>query len=112
VNEKTLLRIALAVSVLGIVALFLLSQQISVDDAMINRLDELVDESVVVTGMVVGVNQMNSTTFIMLEKNEMTSVVVFGKTPLLEIGDLIQVRGRVAVYEDETEIIGEEIRVV
>jgi RecJ-like exonuclease len=112
VKEKTLLRIALAASAVGIVVLFLLSQQISVDEAMVSRLDEMVDESVVVTGSVIGVNSLDSVTFVMLQKDEIVTVVLFGKTPLVEVGDLVQVRGKVVEEEGEVEIIGEEMRVV
>ncbi|MBW2997080.1 hypothetical protein KY349_01925 [Candidatus Woesearchaeota archaeon] len=111
-KEKTLLRIALAASAVGIVVLFLLSQQISVDEAMVSRLDEMVDESVVVTGSVIGVNSLDSVTFVMLQKDEIVTIVLFGKTPLVEVGDLVQVRGKVVEEEGEVEIIGEEMRVV
>ena len=111
-EEKTLLHLALAAGVLGLVVLFMLSRHMTVDGIMISRLDEMVDESVLVTGVVVDVTQADSTTFIMLEQNEMTSVVVFGGTPMLAVGDLIQVRGKVVRNEEDTEIIGEEIRVV
>ena len=111
-KEKTLLKIALAGGVVGIVVLFVLSQQISVDEAMISRLDEMVDESVVVTGSVIGINSLDSVTFVMLQKDEIVTVVVFGKTPMLEIGDLVQVRGKVTEQDGEAEIIGDEIRVV
>lgn len=112
VKEKTLLRIALAASAVGIVVLFLLSQQISVDEAMVSRLDEMVDESVVVTGSVIGVNSLDSVTFVMLQKDEIVTVVLFGKTPLVEVGDLVQVRGEVVEEDGEVEIIGEEMRIV
>lgn len=111
-KEKTLLKIALAVGVLGIVVLFVLSQQISVDESIISRLDELVDESVVLTGSVIGINQLDSVTFIMLQKDEIVTVVLFGKTPMLDVGDLVQVRGIVTEYKGDVEIIGDEVRII
>ena len=111
-KENTLLKIALAVGVLGIVVLFVLSQQISIDEGVISRLDEMIDDSVILTGSVIGVNQLDSVTFIMLQKDEIVTVVLFGKTPMLEIGDLVQVRGTVTEREGKAEIIGEEVRVV
>lgn len=111
-KEKTLLKIALAAGMLGIVVLFVLSQQISVDEAMISRLDKMVDDDVVVTGSVVGVNALDSATFLMLQKDEVVTVVLFGKLPSVEVGDLVQVRGTVSEDEGEAEIIGEEVRVV
>ena len=111
-KEKTLLKIAIAASALGTVILFLLSQQISLDEAIISRLDETVDENIVLTGSVIGVNSLDSVTFLMLQKDEIVTVVLFGKTPIVEVGDLVQVRGKVAEEDEELEIIGEEIRVV
>ncbi|MBN1544019.1 hypothetical protein JW898_01000 [Candidatus Woesearchaeota archaeon] len=112
VKEKTLLQIALAVSVLGTLLLFLLSQNIEIDQAMLNRLDDSVDESVIVTGSVVGISQVNSTTFLRIQKDEIASVVLFGKTPYLEVGDFVQVRGKVTEHDGETGLIGEEVRVI
>ncbi len=111
-KETTLLKIALAVSMLGIPALFLLSSQIKTDEAMISRLDEMTDETVVVSGMVLDINDMDGTTFILMQKDEMMTVVLFGPSPPLQTGDYIQVRGTVSEHEGETEIIGDEVRVV
>ncbi len=111
-KEKTLLRIALVASMIGIVALFVISQRIKVDETMINKLEQSVDETVVVTGSVVGISSSNSTTFLRIQKDEITSVVLFGKAPLLVEGDYIQVRGKVTEHDDKTEIIGEEVRVI
>jgi RecJ-like exonuclease len=112
VKEKTLLKIALAVGIIGIAVLFVMSNRIKVDEAMLGRLDEMVDESVVVTGSVVGVNSLDAVTFVMIQKDEIVSVALFGKVPVIEVGDLVQVRGKVTEHEGETEIIGEEVRVV
>jgi len=111
-KEKTLLKIALAVSITGVVILFLLSQQISTDEAMIQRLDEMVDEQVIITGQVIGVNEQDSATFIILQKQETVTITLFGKTPPLEIGDLVQVRGRVTEHDNKVGLIGDEIRVI
>ncbi|MFC1741129.1 hypothetical protein ACFL3V_01155 [Nanoarchaeota archaeon] len=111
-QEKTLLKIALAVGVVGLAVLFFISQSISIDEAMLNRLDGMVDETVVITGVVLDVSTFGSVTSVMIEKNELTSVVLFGDAPLLETGDLVQVRGKVVENEGETELIGEEIRVI
>jgi DNA/RNA endonuclease YhcR with UshA esterase domain len=111
-KEKTLLRIALVVSIAGIIALFLISQRIKVDEAMIGRLEQSVDESVLVTGSVVEVNEGNSTTFIRIQKDEAATVVLFGKAPLIQEGDYVQIRGKVTEHDGKTEIIGEEVRVI
>jgi DNA/RNA endonuclease YhcR with UshA esterase domain len=114
VKEKTLLRIALVVGVLGIAVLFVMSQRIKVDEKMISKLDQSVDETVFVTGSVVGVSVSanNSTTFLQIQKDEMVSVVLFGRAQHVSEGDYIQVRGKVTEHDGRTEIIGEEVRVI
>ncbi|MFH1063634.1 MAG: hypothetical protein V1729_00980 [Candidatus Woesearchaeota archaeon] len=111
-KERTLLNIALATALVGIVSLFFLAQQMSVDEAMLNRLDQMIDEAVLVTGIVLDVNTLEDVTFLRIEKTELTEVVLFGPAPMLEMGDLVQVRGKVAEHEGETEVIGEEVRVI
>jgi RecJ-like exonuclease len=112
VKEKTLLRIALAASIIGIAVLFIISQRIKVDEAMINKLEQSVDETVFVSGTVVGINTVNSTTFLRIQKDEITSAVLFGETPEIAEGDYVQIRGKVTKDGDEASIIGEEVRVI
>ena len=112
-KEKTLLRIALALSLAGIITLIILSQEIDIDQPAIDKLDEMIDESVVATGMVLDVAGYDGVTFIRIQRDEIIEVTLFGDTPPLSIGDLIQVRGKVSEEDDgSTSIIGDEIRVI
>ncbi|MBW2967564.1 hypothetical protein KY362_03695 [Candidatus Woesearchaeota archaeon] len=111
-KESTLLRIALVVSIIGIGGLFLMLRGVEVDEAIIGKLDEHVEEDVVVTGVVMGVTELDGVTFVLLQKDETVSITLFGRTPDIETGDLIQVRGTVSKEGDELEIMGEEVRVV
>jgi hypothetical protein len=111
-KEKTLLRIALFVGLFGIITLFLISQRITPDEAMIGKLEQSVDETVFVTGSVVGVRSSDSTTFLQIQRDEVVTVVLFGKAPLVSEGDYIQVRGKVSEQGGELSIIGEEVRVI
>lgn len=111
-KEETLLRIALAVAMVGLVVLFVLSQRIEIDEAMLSRLDQMVDEDVIVSGVVLDVSSVGETTFVRIQKEEMVSVVLFGRVPLLEAGDYVQVRGTVSENEGEVEVLGEEVRVI
>lgn len=112
VKEKTLLRIALVASIIGIAVLFIISQRIKVDEAMIGKLEQSVDETVFVTGTVVGVSEGNGATFLRIQKDEITSVVLFGEKPEIVEGDYVQIRGKVTKEGDEASIIGEEVRVI
>ena len=112
VKESTLLKIALVVGLLGIAVLFMLSRQIKVDSVMISRLDGVEGEGVVVEGVVVGVNSGDGVVFLMLQKDEMLDVVLFGDVPSVEIGDYVQVRGTVATEDGGNSVLGEEVRVI
>jgi hypothetical protein len=111
-DEKILLKIALAATIVGLAVLYVLSSRIKIDTAMLNRLDSLEGEQVYVTGIVIDVGETNQTTFLRIEKNEMTSVVLFGRAPGVGLGDFVQIRGKVADYNGEKEIIAEEVRVI
>lgn len=111
-KEKTLLRIAVVVSIIGIGGLFVLARGITVDKAIISRLDDMEDETVVVEGVVMTVHEGEGVSFIMLQKDETVGVTLFGEVPAMETGDLIQVRGEVQEEEGEISIIAEEVRVI
>ncbi len=111
-KESTLLQIAMVVGILGIAVLFILSRQISIDEVMISRLDGLEDSSVVIEGTVVGVNSGDGVVFLMLQKDEMVDVVMFGDSAGVEIGDYVQVRGVVSSDSGQTNLVAEEVRVI
>jgi|GEM_PF-3436974 len=111
-KEKLLLRLALGVSIIGISVLFFISIRIEITEVAINKLDDSIEQSVMITGSVVDVTVKNSTTFIMIEKDEMTTVILFGKSHPINIGDLVQARGKVSEYNGESEIIADEVRVI
>lgn len=111
-DEKTLLRIAMAAAIFGVGSLLFLAQKMKADEAMISRLDMLVDEEVIITGVVLDLHMLEKVTFLRIEKSELTEVVLFGPVPLVAVGDLVQVRGKVVEQEGEVELIGEEVRVI
>lgn len=111
-KEATLLKISFFVALVGIALLFFLSRQITVDKALISRLDGVDGEGVVVEGVVVGLNQGNGVIFLMLQKDEMLDVVLFGEAAGVEIGDYVQVRGTVSSEEGQESLLAEEVRVI
>ncbi len=111
-REKILLKLALAICIIGIVLLFFLSRGIEVNESMLGKLENSIDQTVIVTGTVVDVSQKNSTTFLRIQKDEMASVVLFGKAPVLNEGDFVQIRGKVSENKEYVGIIGEEVRVI
>lgn len=111
-NEKTLLRISLVISIAGLIVLFMLSSRLKIDESMINSLDGTEESAVLVTGSVVEVSQRNTTTMLRIQKEEILPVVVFGKALSVQEGDLIQARGKLSKKDGKVELIADELRVV
>ncbi|MFC1704702.1 OB-fold nucleic acid binding domain-containing protein [Nanoarchaeota archaeon] len=113
-KEKTLLRVALVVSLIGIVILFFISEfkdidETRIDDITINDLDK--DVKVIGT-----ISQMRDTDKVMIMEvmqAQKVKVVVFKDDNFsLKKGDYIEVLGKVEEYEGELEIIGDRIRLI
>ena len=110
-KEKTILKVALACSLLGIVGLLFVSERISLDSESIDRIDATdVDKIVYVSGKVVSVNSGENVVFINIEYDEVVPVIVFSSlAENLSVGEHISVVGKVDEYEGSYEILAEEI---
>ena len=112
-QESTILKTALICSIIGLTALFLFFKTIEPDTVMIGNLDQMTDMTIMIEGTVLGISGTESVTYIMLEKSETTTVIFFGPTPYLETGDYVQAKGTAAENQKgQTEVIGDEIRVI
>ena len=111
-KEDILLKIALITAIIGIVILYLASQRLESTQATINRIDGVEDGSVVISGDVLSIDERNSSTLLRIQTTDIVPVVAFGKVPLVAIGDLVQVRGKLAKYNGTAEVTSEEIRVI
>lgn len=112
-DEKTLLKIAFICISLGLVVLFILTDNIALDETKISQLDQNIDKNVLVKGTVSKLTQSNSTAFIKIKKQETAEIVLFNDmADILDIndGDVIEVRGKVSDYGGEISIVGDEIR--
>ena len=111
-NESFLLKIALVVSVLGIVFLYLISTQIELNDTTIEKITSgSVEDKVSVTGLVTSVKQSGQTTFITLSQTNDVEVVVFSKNLSLAAGDVVKIIGKVQDYNGKKEIIADKIEI-
>ena len=107
-KERTLLKTALICGLLGISILFFASTLINPTET--NNINLLPDEStLIIKGNIQRLNDYNGTTFLTLETNSQTDVVMFktNKVPLRQ-GDLIELRGT----KDKDQIIADEIRLL
>lgn len=115
-KEKTLLKIALITSLLGLLILYLISGSIELKEKNIEKITiENKDEFVKLSGIVS--NLVNSEKVMILEitQPQEITVVLFkneNKSIMINEGNEIEVFGRVDEYNGKMEIIAERVRVV
>ncbi|NQU78404.1 hypothetical protein HQ545_01415 [Candidatus Woesearchaeota archaeon] len=106
-KEKTLLIISLVIGIVGIIILYIISSGLTYSGNDNTSIQSVSDD--LLSGVVLGVSQYNTTTFLRMEQCEIVSITVFGNTPDVKIGDFVQVRGR---EDSEDRVIADEIRVI
>ncbi len=107
-KEKTLLKIALVASCIGLLLLFIFSKNIEVNEATIDKIDGMQDEEVRIIGKVNKVSNSEKVTFIEITQEVTTTVVVFDNISINQ-GENIEVIGKVDEYNGESEILAERI---
>ncbi|MAG78686.1 hypothetical protein CL616_04965 [archaeon] len=112
-EEKTLLRIALITSFLGIFSLFFLCEFMEMDLTKISEIDELLlDKKVKVEGEVSNVKETSSMLlFDIKDESGKIKVVVFSDKKI-DLDEFVSVEGKVMEYEGEMEISAEKIEYV
>jgi DNA/RNA endonuclease YhcR with UshA esterase domain len=111
-REKLLFKTALICVVVGIVGLWFLSSNISVDEVVISKITLAnVEDDVKIVGKVRSVRNFESVSMIDVVQEERIKVVMFVENVTLAIGDEIEVYGEVEEYKGEPEIIAHVIKV-
>lgn len=112
-----ILKISIAIAIIGIIALFFITQYNTENTAKISDLK--IGQIERITGMVTSVyNSKDANVFLKVADNTgEISVVVFKSSNIdeayeMEIGDQVSVLGRVEEYKKELEIIAKEIKKV
>ena len=115
-KEKTLLKIALICSLVGIAALFLISENIEVTQKGIEKITfDDIEKNVKVKGIVKDLFENEKVMILDVEQpSEITIVLFKRKNESIGIGkgNLIEVIGKVDKYEGKLEIIGNRVRVI
>ncbi len=113
-NEKTLLKIALIITILGLVFLVILSQLIKVGESPIAKITkEALEEDVKLTGKITKMSETNNTIFLQIQSQDSISVIVFrDETVDLRQNDVVEIEGTVEDYQGNLEIVANKIRVV
>ena len=115
-KERTLLVIAVGCAVTGVLALYLISSRIEIEESDINKImSGTSEESVLVSGNIARVTETEKAVMVDIIKQETVTVVLFRKEDehfTLNKGDRVEVRGRTDEYKGKVEVIAEEVRIV
>ena len=115
-EEKTLLKMALICSLLGLLILYLISNNIEINEKNIEKITlENKDEFVKLRGIVSNVVDTEKVVIMEITQPQQMTVVLFkdeNKTIPIYEGNEIEVIGKVDEYEGKMEIIADRLRVV
>jgi len=115
-KEKTLLKLALICSLLGILILYLISDNITIDETNIEKITlENKDEFVKVKGQVSKVIDTEKVTILEITQPQEIKVVLFKSENIptvIQKGHEVEIIGKVDEYESELEIIAHRARIV
>src|SRR3989338_11163531 len=114
-KETTLLKIAMICSLVGLVALFFISQQIELKDYEPDFLNNKnVGDNVKLSGKISKITSGNNVVFIELSQQVPVSVVVFTDNNFTNLNkdDFVEIEGKVKEYNGKEEIIADKIKVV
>ena len=115
-QEKTLLKTALICSLLGLLSLYLISNNIEIKEKNIEKITlDNKDEFVKLNGIVNNVIDTEKVTIIKILQPQEITVVLFkneNKTMNIQQGNKVEVIGKVDEYEGKMEIIADRLRVI
>ena len=112
-KEKTLLRVAISCSIVGILVLFYFSDTVTIGNKEISNIQSDVGRNIKVNGIVVSVKDLGTFSVVKIEqqKTETMDVVLFkAKNISLNAGEKIEVSGQLEEYNGKLELIGNEIK--
>ncbi len=109
-REKTLLKVSLAGSLIGILLLFAISGRLNVDEGVISNIDETdIGGEIRIKGVIVDVKKTGSIMLIDIAQLEKMDVVVFSNDFVLNKGDYVEITGKIEEYNGEMELIADKI---
>lgn len=109
-KEKTLLKIALIASLIGILILLFISSKLEVNEKTISNIDETdIGSSLKIDGVITNIRKTNTVTFIDIAQLEEMKVVVFNEEIDLNRGDYVEITGKIEEYKGSTELIADKI---
>ena len=113
-DDKTILRIALVCSLVGVFILYLVSDNINISESNINKINkDNVNEYVKIKGIVTKITDLEKVMFIEITQPSSVDVIVFkDKNISLNERDHVEVIGKTEEYNGKKELIADRIRVI
>ena len=109
-NESFFLKIALFFSLIGIILLYLISRNIEINDTTIEKLMQAKENDFVsVKGVIKEIKNISSGNIYVLSEENTIQVFAFSDKSSFEIGDKINVKGKLSEYNGKKEIIADTI---
>ena len=115
-QEKTLLKVALISSIVGLLILYLINDNIQINEKNIEKITiGNKDEFVKIRGIVSNVVDTEKVVIMEITQPQQITVVLFkkeNKTMPIYTGNEIEIFGKVDEYEGKMEIIADRVRIV
>ena len=111
-KEKTLLKIALIISITGAAMLYYISEITGIEEKVIEKIDSTdIEKDLQINGKVERVTETDKIMIMEVSQPKTITVVAFkdGKINIKE-GDMVKITGSVEEYQGKPEIIADEIK--
>ena len=109
-RDSILLKLSLIISILGILALFFISESIKIENVKVSDLEKHKEDTIKIQGIVEQVTKTESATFLKIKQPALVTVVVFEPLDLSK-GDIVEVTGKVDEYGNEYEVLADKIMI-
>lgn len=110
--KGSMLKIALCLSLIGMFLLIMIVQFSEPQQTKVILVGDNIGKQVLISGEVTRATQKEDASFLTItDKTASIKVVAFGPVEKLEKGTFVEVVGRVEIYEDELEIVAEQITI-
>jgi len=113
-EEKSLLRLALIFSLVGILALFFISENIEIKEKNINEINKNnLGEDIKIKGIVSKATDNNKIILLDIIQPETITVVLFKDSDLnISAGTKVEIIGEIDEFNGKMEIIGNEVKIL
>lgn len=113
-KESILLKIALICSLVGVLILFFISDNVEPKEKAISKIEmEAVGEDIKLKGYVSKITDLEKVMFVEITQPEKITVVLFKKDNItLYEGSYVEVLGEIDEYSGKMEVIGNRVRVI